>query len=97
METSFYKPRDGLIHPFTSNQSHSVFKEVYYWYEHNSKSTDSVPEWVNQMLNSEQNVGNCAENTELLQGDPGSIEEAEETASETDLMESGGVVGNQEE
>ena len=96
-----YRPQDGQIHVHQTRVTvcPKEFPAGYYWYGNNSKSTDCVPEWVNQLLNNEQDSDNCSENTELFQGDLRGIENPEEIASETGLMESemepGGVAENQ--
>ena len=75
-----YKPQDGQINVHQTRVSlcPKEFPAGYYWYGHNSKSTDCIPGWVNLLLNDEQNIDNSLESgrlqiddNEQLQGDDG--------------------------
>jgi len=85
-----YKPQDGQIHVHQTRVTlcPKQFPAGYYWYGHNSRSTDCIPEWVNLMLNGEPNVDNSSKSGELLQSESErGHEETEETALSTDGME----------
>ena len=62
-----YKPQDGQINVHQTRVSlcPKEFPAGYYWYGHNSKSTDCIPGWVNLLLNDEQNTDNSLESGRL--------------------------------
>jgi len=81
-----YKPQEGQIHVHQTRVTPcpKEFPAGYYWYGHNSKATDCVLEWVNQMLNDEWNFDNSDETGELLQlDDERRVKETKETVSES--------------
>jgi len=85
-----YKPQEGQIYVHQTTCP-KEFPAGYYWYGHNSKSTDRVPEWVNQMLNDERNFDNSDKTGGLLQLDEErGAKETKETVSESmeTMMES---------
>ena len=53
-----YKPQESQInvHQTRVTLCPKEFPAGYYWYEHNSKSTDYTPEWVNQLLNADNSI-----------------------------------------